>query len=315
MSRQTILVVGSINMDQVVDVPHLPVMGETLLGASALKLIPGGKGANQAVAMARLGGQVAMAGRVGSDPFGTQSLQALRNDGVATDLVAIDPAVASGVAFIFLASGDNAIVVASGANAHVGKESEQYARIQQSLRQASALVLQLEIPLETVSKLITVAHQAGVMTVLNLAPAHKLPEDILRQVSVLVVNESEASLLSGQPVESLDEARSVARQLHTAGIPLVVITLGSRGAVLVTTDQQGNVQTIYQTAPDVKVVDTTAAGDCFVGALTVALTEEQSPEAALHFAIMASALKVTRFGAQSGLPTRPEVLAFEGTQP
>ncbi|GER88528.1 hypothetical protein KDW_26900 [Dictyobacter vulcani] len=229
MSKQTILVVGSINMDQVVDVPHLPAIGETLLGADSLKLIPGGKGANQAVASARLGGRVAMAGRVGSDPFGQQLLQALRNDGIDTELVAIDPDAASGVAFIFLVAGDNAIVVASGANAQVGKDAEQYTQIKQALQQASALVLQMEIPLETVCDLINVAHQAEVMTVLNLAPACKLPDTILRRLSVLVVNESEASLLSGQKIENLAEAHDVARHLHTSGIPIVVITLGSRG--------------------------------------------------------------------------------------
>jgi ribokinase len=312
MSSQTILVVGSVNMDQVVEVPRIPRLGETLLGAGSFKLVPGGKGANQAVAIARLGGQVAMAGRVGTDPFGMRLLDALRNDGINTDLFVQEQETATGVAFIFLANSDNAIVVAAGANAHVGQDKEQYTRILSALKEAQALVLQLEIPLDTVCQLITAAHEAGVKTILNLAPAHKLPQEILHKLSVLIVNESEASLLSGQHVESIDEATNVATQLHKAGIPIVVITLGSHGAVLVADNEQGQSHAIYQPALNVEVVDTTAAGDCFVGAFTVALTEGQSHAEALRFATVASAIKVTRFGAQSGLPTRQEVTQFGG---
>ncbi len=310
MAQSTILVVGSMNMDQVVRIPHLPTLGETLLGAGSLKLIPGGKGANQAVAMARLGASVTMAGRVGSDPFGEQLLKALHNDGIDTHLVLIDKEETSGVAFIFLApDGENAIVVASGANMHVGNDEEQMTAIHAVLQGVQALVLQLEIPLPTVQKLIEAGHEAGVLVVLNVAPAQSLPKEILAQVSVLIVNESEASLLSGQRVESLEDAQIVGRVLHSYGIPTVVVTLGARGAILVTDDVTGQPRTIHQATPKVQVVDTTAAGDCFVGALTVALTEGQKPEDALRFAVNASALKVTKFGAQSGLPTREEVHA------
>ncbi len=308
MTSRPILVVGSINMDQVVTVPHMPTLGETLLGAGALKLVPGGKGANQAVAMARLGAAVAMAGRVGSDPFGAQLLQALRNDSVDTELVALDTTEASGVAFIFLSpTGDNAIVVASGSNACVGQDQAQYARILAALDQAQALVMQLEIPAETVSKLIMAAHEKNLLVVLNLAPALQIENDILQRVSVLILNESEADLLSGEKVDSIEDARRVATLLHTRGIASVVITLGSRGAVMVTKNEQGEAYSIYQPGHNVQVVDTTAAGDCFVGALTVALTEGQTPQQALRFATLASALKVTKFGAQSGLPHRAEV--------
>ncbi len=314
--QNSILVVGSLNMDQVVRVPHLPALGETLLGAGSLRLVPGGKGANQAVAMARLGGHVTMAGRVGADPFGAQLLQALQGEHVHTDLMIIDQEEASGVAFIFLSpGGDNAIVVASGANAQVGKDQQQYAQILEAIHGVQALVLQLEIPTETVCNLITAAHAAGLLVVLNLAPAQQLPRAILTQVSVLVLNETEASLLSGQRVESMEDAQIVATVLHEYGIPTVVITLGSRGALLVTPGEDGKPRSIYQAAPRVQVVDTTAAGDCFVGALTVALSEGQAPEEALRFAVYASALKVTRFGAQSGLPTRVEVLASYQDQP
>lgn len=309
-SQRPILVVGSLNMDQVVRVPRMPHLGETLLGAGSLKLVPGGKGANQAVAIVRLGATVAMAGRIGTDPFGAQLLQALHNDTIDTELIVVDQDEASGTAFIFLTrDGDNAIVVASGANMRVGRDQQQMQKILQAISHAQALVLQLEIPLETVKVLIEAGHRAGTLVILNLAPAQSLSRETLRQVSILIVNETEATLLSGQRVEGLEDATIVATVLHDYGIPTVVITLGPRGALMVTDDKAGKTQCIYQDAPKVQVVDTTAAGDCFVGALAVALTEQQSPAEALRFAVYASALKVTKFGAQSGLPTREEVLA------
>ena len=311
MTQNQILVVGSLNMDQVVRVTRVPALGETLLGAGSLKLIPGGKGANQAVAIARLGTAVVMAGRVGNDPFGERLLSALQADRVDTGLIAIDQEEASGVAFIFLdPDGDNAIVVAPGANMRVGLDHAQTSNILASITQAQALVMQLEIPLETVVSLTAAAHNRGVPVVLNLAPAQPLPEEVLRQLDVLIVNEAEASLLSGQQVGSLEDARIVAAVLLEQGIAKVVITLGSQGAILATAAETVGARIIYQSAPKVPVVDTTAAGDCFVGALTVALTEGQTPEDALRFAVHASALKVTKFGAQSGLPTRAEVEAF-----
>jgi ribokinase len=304
-----IFVVGSLNMDQVVRVPRIPILGETLLGAGSLKLVPGGKGANQAVAMARLGAHVVMAGCVGTDLFGTQLLKALQVDSVDTHLVATDPKESSGTAFIFLSpQGENAIVVSAGANMRVGLDTNHFQCIVQAMRQASTLVLQMEIPSKTVSRLIEEANVLDIPVVLNLAPAQHLSRDILRKVSALILNESEASVLSGQRVQSVEDARIVATVLHEYGIPTVVITLGAQGALLITRDATGQLQSIYQDAPKVQVIDTTAAGDCFVGALTVALTEKQPPEQALRFAIHASSLKVTRFGAQSGLPTRAEVL-------
>jgi len=307
----TILVAGSLNMDQVVRVPRVPAIGETLLGAGSLKLVPGGKGANQAVAMARLGASVTMAGRVGSDLFGERLISALRADHIHTDLIVVDSEEASGVAFIFLtADGDNAIVVASGANMRVGRDEKHMAAILQAIPQAQALVLQLEIPTDTVSALVAAAHKAGVPAILNLAPAQSLAKDTLRQLTALIVNETEASLLSGQHVETLEDARIVATVLHEQGIPNVVVTLGAQGALLAASDAHGKTQVMLQPAPRVQVIDTTAAGDCFVGAFTVALSEQQSPEDALRFAIYASALKVTRFGAQPGLPTRDEVDRF-----
>ena len=315
MSNSIILDVGSINMDLVVQVPHLPVLGETLLGAGSLKLVPGGKGANQAVAMARLGAPVAMAGRVGTDPFGAQLLNALQADKIDTGLIVTDKQEASGVAFIFLTSdGDNAIVVASGANMQVGLDRVQLSNIFEAIAQARALVLQLEIPLETVKTLVAAGHNGGIPVVLNPAPAQPLPSETLRQLQILIANKNEASTLSGMDVDNPEGARTAATRLHEQGIPIAVITLGAQGAVLAMDDGSGKTLTIYQPAPRVKVVDTTAAGDCFVGAFTVGLTGGQSAADALKFAVYASALKVTKFGAQSGLPALAEVEAFLAQQ-
>ena len=315
MSNSIILDVGSINMDLVVQVPHLPVLGETLLGAGSLKLVPGGKGANQAVAMARLGAPVAMAGRVGTDPFGAQLLNALQADKIDTGLIVTDKQEASGVAFIFLTDDDNAIVVSSGANMQVGLDRVQLSNIFEAIAQARALVLQLEIPLETVKTLVAAGHNGGIPVVLNPAPAQPLPSETLRQLQILIANKNEASTLSGMDVDNPEGARTAATRLHEQGIPIAVITLGAQGAVLAMDDGSGKTLTIYQPAPRVKVVDTTAAGDCFAGAFTVALTGGQSAADALKFAVYASALKVTKFGAQSGLPTLAEVEAFLAQQP
>ncbi len=311
MPKNTMLVVGSLNMDQVVHVPRIPLLGETLLSTSSLKLVPGGKGANQAVAMARLGAPVAMAGRLGSDPFGEALLRSLRADNVNTDLIVVDQEESSGVALIYLTpAGDNAIVVASGANMRVGQDRAQLSAIFEAITQARVLLLQLEIPLETVSALIAAGHNAGTPVVLNLAPAQALPWETLKQVQVLVVNETEIALLTGRQVNEVEEARAAALALHKQGIASIAVTLGAQGAILVTASEHGEARFIYQPAPAVQVVDTTAAGDCFVGALTLALTEGQAPGDALRFAVYASTLKVTKFGAQPGLPTRQEVETF-----
>jgi len=238
-------------------------------------------------------------------------LSSLQENKVDTDLVVVDQEASSGVALIFITpDGNNAIVVASGANMRVGLDHENATQVFTDLAQARALVLQLEIPIETVIALIAAGHESGIPVVLNLAPAQPIGWEILKQVEVLIVNEPEASLLCGQQIDNIEDARSAALLLHKQGIATVAITLGAQGALLVIADEAGGARSIYQPAPKVEVVDTTAAGDCFVGALTVALTEGQNAEDALRFAVYASALKVTRFGAQPGLPSRTEVEAF-----
>ena len=223
------------------------MLGETLLGAGSLKLVPGGKGANQAVAMARLGASVSMAGRVGTDPFGKQLLDALKVDQIDTGLISIDQQEATGVAFIFLTpDGDNAIIVASGANMSVGKDREQLAHIFEAIPNAQALVLQLEIPIEIVTSLITAGHNAGIPVVLNFAPAHPLAWEILRQLHVLILNEIEAGFLLDTQIDNPDEARNAATMIQKQGIQHVVVTLGARGAVLASDDGSGNTQTFYQ---------------------------------------------------------------------
>ncbi|HEY4383104.1 MAG TPA: ribokinase [Ktedonobacteraceae bacterium] len=317
MTRPTILTVGSLNMDQIAQVARLPVQGETLLGGGSLRLVPGGKGANQAVAMARLEARVSLAGRIGSDVFGQQLLQSLETNGVNTALLAVDEHEASGVAMIFLLpEGENAIVVVPGANGRVGEDEIQMQQILAALPQVQALVLQLEIPLQTVVRLVAAGHQLGIPVMLNLAPARALPLETLRQLDVLVLNEVEASFLratlAGASVDTPvpqtpQEASQLAVQLLELGIPSVVITQGAQGALLAQKKETGENEVLHQRPPQVQVVDTTAAGDCFTGAFTVAWLEKQPSAEALRFAVYASALKVTRSGAQSGLPRRAEV--------
>jgi ribokinase len=311
MQQRPIFVVGSLNVDLVTHVSRLPQPGETVLGTGSLKLGPGGKGANQAVAMARLGASVSLAGRIGNDPFGKLLLSGLHAAAVEIQLVEVDETETSGTAPIFLTpDGENAIVVAPGANMTLGSDQAHMARIFARIPQVRALVLQLEIPLETVTLLISAAYSATVPVILNLAPAHPLPPELLRKVTVFIANESEASLLSGLMVKTVEDAHTVALRLHQQGIRIVIVTLGEQGAVLVAEDEHGQLSTRYQPAPKVPVRDTTGAGDCFVGAFTVAWTEGQSLTDALHFAVSASALHVTRFGTQSAFPLRSELEHF-----
>ena len=297
-----IVIVGSLNMDLVVQVPTIPAPGETVLGNN-FATIPGGKGANQAVAAARLGAKVSLIGRVGADAFGEQLLANAKKEGIDVTHVGCDPAAASGVAMITVdAQGQNSIAVASGANycltaAHV---REAWA----ALKNVDLLVMPLETPLETIETAVTLANQAGVKVILNPAPAQKLPQTILAGVDVLVPNEPETTQLTDIEIDSPESTRKAAQALLALGVGNVVLTLGSRGALVLA----GETNQFTQVEPyPVKVVDTTAAGDAYVAGLAVALGEGKELVEAAQFANAVGALAVTKQGAQPGMPTREEV--------
>ncbi len=298
-----IVVVGSSNTDLVVRAPALPGPGETVLGSSFL-IAPGGKGANQAVAAARLGARVTLVVRLGADDFGDRALAALGREGIDTRFVARDAEAASGVALIVVSeSGENAIAVAPGANMRL--TAADVDRAAPAIREADMLLLQLETPLPTVRHAATLAMKAGVPVILNPAPAAPLAGELLSRVSVLTPNELEAAALTGASAYGVDAARQAAQRLHASGVANVVITLGREGALMEGEAGSGHVPGCTVTA-----VDTTAAGDAFNGALAVALAEGASLEHAVRFANRAAALSITRPGAQPSLPTREAVESF-----
>ena len=308
--RPRLVVLGSANMDLVVHSSHIAAPGETVLG-HAFRQIPGGKGANQAVAAARLGAAVAFVGRVGNDAFGEQLRSCLQNAGIDATCLRSDPNEPTGVALIGVDDrGQNAITVASGANFRVDESDVEDAS--PFVAEASALLLQLEIPPGAVRHAISRARQSGIRVILNPAPASladPLPDALLAQIDVLTPNEHEAAALLGyETTDGLDWMDAAAR-LHARGVKFVIITLGAEGCVLADATGVRHIPAIPVTA-----VDTTAAGDCFTGALAVALAEGRSPDAAAGFAAAAAAISVTRSGAQPSLPFRSEVDAALSTR-
>ena len=295
-----ITVVGSLNMDLVARAPRIPQPGETIIG-SDFHTVPGGKGANQAVAAARLGAQVSMVGRVGRDAFAESLLNNLAAAGVDHTFVIHDPQAATGVALIAVDdAGQNSIIVASGANVRLSPADVDGAKA--AIAGADALLLQLESPLETVTRAAKVAHAHGVSVILNPAPARSLPGALLALVDVLIPNESETALLTGLPVGDPAEAEAAAAALRELGVGTVILTLGERGALLAREDGAE-----YFPAFEVTPVDTTAAGDAFVGGFAVALAEGRSLAEAVQWGNGAGALATTRLGAQPSLPTRQEL--------
>ena len=304
-----IVVVGSLNMDLVVEVPTIPLPGETVLGRN-FATFPGGKGANQAVAAARLGAQVSLIGRVGQDAFGDQLLASAQADGINVSHVGRDESAATGVAMIVVDDeGQNSIAVASGANFCLTVDHVREAW--GALEEIDILVMPLETPLETVATAVELAQQSGATVVLNPAPVRPLPARILTSVDVLVPNEPETTQLTRMSIETSEDRRKAARQLLTLGVGNVVLTLGSRGALALDgkTDQYTMVP-----ACQVEVVDTTAAGDAFVAGLAVGLSERKSLVESVYFATGVGALAVTKLGAQPSLPTRDEVEQFLAEQ-
>lgn len=299
MSKK-ICVIGSSNTDMVVKSEKLPAAGETILGGTFL-MNAGGKGANQAVAAAKLGANVTFVSKVGDDIFGKQAIQGFQKEGINTNFVFTDAENPSGVALILVdAKGENSIAVASGANGNL-----QIAEAEKSIEQISAndiVLLQLEIPIPTVEFAIKKCSENGAKVILNPAPAQKLNENIFKFLEIITPNETEAELLTGIKVTDLESAKHAAEVLHQKGVKNIIITLGSRGAYLYNTNTN-----LLISAPQVQAVDTTAAGDVFNGALAVALSEGNEMEQAINFACKAAAISVTRMGAQASAPLRSEI--------
>ena len=295
-----IVVLGSLNVDLVVTVPRLPRPGETVLG-DGLRSCPGGKGANQAVAAARLGGQVAMIGRVGDDGFGAGLIENLDRNGVDSSGVDRDPAAPTGAALIFVeAGGQNMIAVAPGANAVVGASDAQRAAAR--LGPGDLLVMQLEIPMAVVERAVQAARRAGAFVLLNAAPAQRLEPGLLSQLDALVVNEREANALAANEREANalvdhDDPSTIAAALLTLGPKIVIVTLGPSGSVFC--DDTG----VHRVEPfAVKSIDATGAGDAFVGALAVGFARRLPIETAVRFGNAAGAAATSSVGAQAALP-------------
>jgi ribokinase len=294
----SIVVLGSVNIDLVVTVPRLPQPGETVLG-DRLGSYPGGKGANQAVATARLGGQVGMVGRVGNDSFGTGLIANLESNGVDASGVERDPAAPTGAALIYVdKSGQNMIAVAPGANATLGPGDVQ--RAVARLRPGDLLVVQLEIPMSVIEKAVVAARQAGAFVLLNAAPAQRLKPGLLAQLDALVVNEREARALVIDDREAGALATSpeaAAAALRAMGPRIAIVTLGADGSVFC--DETG----VHRSEPfPVTAIDSTGAGDAFMGALAVGIARRLETRAAVRFANAAGAAATSSLGAQASMP-------------
>lgn len=302
--KNHILVAGSINMDLVIEVARLPTVGETIIGKS-IRYVPGGKGANQAIAASRLGAKVSFMGKVGRDSFGKQLFNFLQSENIMLSGVTRSN-TSSGLAQITVdAKGNNTIVVLPGSNSEV--KPEYIIKHVKLIKEASLVITQYEIPLSSVDALFTIAKKYNKTTLLNPAPAAKTPKSLLQKTDYLVLNETELSILmeSGKIIEDTNQITAYARKLLGKGPKIVIVTLGSRGAVAVTQNK-----ILVAEGIKVKAIDTTAAGDCFIGALASQIKEKVDLKNALNFANKASAISVQRWGASSSLPTLEEVRRF-----
>ena len=298
-----ILVIGSTNIDMIACVKHLPRPGETV-GEARFMQSNGGKGANQAVTVARLGGRVSFICKTGSDIFGHQANQLFNEEGIDTSYVFSDTKNPSGVALITVdTDAENCIVVAPGANAHLTPNDLK--RSAEAVEAADIILLQLEIPMQTVEAAAAMAYRLGKKVVLNPAPASKLSAGLLETLYAITPNETEAEAISGIRITDERTAEEAARKIASMGVCNVIITLGAKGA-LVFDGAHCEIVPAYKT----QAVDTTAAGDVFNGALVVALSEGRTLPEAVRFACKASAISVTRVGAQNSVPYRTEVDVF-----
>jgi ribokinase len=300
MVKPRILVIGSSNTDMIIQLDRIPLPGETILGGEFVTAA-GGKGANQAVAAARAGGDITFVARVGRDIFGEKAVAGFVADGINVENVVRDEAAPSGVALIFVAKdGQNSIAVAGGANRCLSPADVKKA--ERAIAGASTVLMQLEIPLESVHAAAELAALAEVPVILNPAPARALPDELLKLVSILTPNETEAELLTGIAVTDDDSAAQAAEKLRATGVETVIVTLGARGAFVAAASTRALVPSF-----PVKAVDTTGAGDIFNGALAVALGEGRPLLEAVRFANAAAAISVTRLGAQPSAPYRQEI--------
>jgi ribokinase len=299
-----IVVIGSINTDMVVHTAHIPAPGETILGSSFF-ITGGGKGANQAVAISKLGAHAYMVGKVGADVFGEQAILNLQYENVDTNFVYTDTQYPSGVALIAVAdNGENSIIVASGANSALTKEDVIHT--EQAITQCDFVVLQLEIPLDTVVAAINLAKKHNKKVILNPAPAAVLDEKILHQVDIIIPNQSETFLMTGVEVNTIADAEKAVAWYQNKGVATVIITLAEQGCYVSGTSFKGLVKGHKVD----NVIDTIAAGDTFCGALAVALSESKPLADAARFANIAAALSVTKKGAQASIPLRAETDAI-----
>jgi len=302
MSKK-IAVIGSSNTDMIIQTQRIPRPGETILGGR-FSIASGGKGANQAVASARAGGDVSFIARVGDDMFGKTAIEGFEKDKINTEHIIIDKNQPSGVAFIFVADdGENSIGVASGANANLSVNDIN--KTSGIIRSADILLMQLEIPVETVEYAVSLANKHGTKVILNPAPAQALSDSLLQNVFIFTPNETEAEFFTGLKIEKKGDAQKAADVLLKKNINTVIITLGAKGALIATASKK-------EFVPGFKVnaVDTTAAGDVFNGTLAVAIAEGKELEHATSFANAAAALSVTRLGAQPSAPDLNEILKF-----
>lgn len=300
-----IIVIGSSNTDMVVTSSKMPLPGETVMG-NEFDVIPGGKGANQAVAAARAGSRVTFIAKVGNDDFGKQAVEGYQKDKINTENILIDPVKPSGIAVIIVDenSGQNSIVVAPGANANLSIADIQ--KIESVILDADVLLVQLEIPLETVQAALKIAKKGGVTTILNPAPAQFLSDEVLSLVDIITPNETETQILIGIEPTNKKEIKIAAKQLLKKVNHSVLITLGSEGVYYISKNSNG------EFIPTIKVeaVDTTAAGDVFNGTFAAALADSKTFNEAIKLANAAAAISVTRKGAQPSAPTRLEVEKF-----
>ncbi len=301
LEKPLILVVGSINMDIVVRCPHMPAQGETVLG-DHLDINPGGKGANQAVAVARLGGDCAMIGRVGDDQFGSVLLEGLEAEGIDCQGIRQTPGTPSGAAVITVdASGENAIIVASGANYRLTPDDVY--EWEELFADGDVVLLQLELPMPTVRAAVSLARRHKCKIILDPAPAPALLDDDLYNVDIISPNVTEAEILTGMNIIEERIDKIVALELIARGATAALLKLGPRGSMAVESDAHFYRVPAYK----VKVVDSTAAGDAFTAALAVATAQGQDIHSAAKFANAAGALACTKIGAQSAMPTAQEV--------